>query len=114
MRLAQTLQRRIEGGTYAPGTRVPSENQLVQAFGMPRPTVVRALGLLKRDGWLEPRRGFVLLLSDGGVPLEVISRLVVHFGTAVTGEVCRKQIRPVIQTGAVVMDGILGADLQRP
>ncbi|WP_086867617.1 GntR family transcriptional regulator [Streptomyces viridochromogenes] len=58
VRLAQTLQRRIEDGTYAPGTRVPSENQLVQAFGMSRPTVVRALDLLKRDGWLESRQGF--------------------------------------------------------
>ncbi|GAA0670904.1 GntR family transcriptional regulator [Streptomyces thermocarboxydovorans] len=58
VRLAQTLQRRIEDGTYAPGTRVPSENQLVQAFGMSRPTVVRALELLKRDGWLESRQGY--------------------------------------------------------
>ncbi|MFE7170072.1 GntR family transcriptional regulator [Streptomyces sp. NPDC057616] len=58
VRLAQTLQRRIEDGTYPPGTRVPSENQLVQTFGMSRPTVVRALELLKRDGWLESRQGF--------------------------------------------------------
>ncbi|MET8247272.1 GntR family transcriptional regulator [Streptomyces sp. NPDC005202] len=58
VRLAQTIQRRIEDGTYAPGTRVPSENQLVQAFGMSRPTVVRALELLKRDGWLESRQGY--------------------------------------------------------
>ncbi|MFB7112831.1 GntR family transcriptional regulator [Streptomyces sp. NPDC056190] len=58
VRLAQTLQRRIEDGTYAPGSRVPSENQLVQAFGMSRPTVVRALDLLKRDGWLESRQGY--------------------------------------------------------
>lgn len=58
VRLAQTLQGRIEDGTYAPGTRVPSENQLVQAFGMSRPTVVRALDLLKRDGWLESRQGY--------------------------------------------------------
>ncbi|MFF9494110.1 GntR family transcriptional regulator [Streptomyces flaveolus] len=58
VRLAQTLQRRIEDGTYAPGSRVPSENQLVQAFGMSRPTVVRALELLKRDGWLESRQGY--------------------------------------------------------
>ncbi|MCX4568183.1 hypothetical protein OOK48_17800 [Streptomyces viridodiastaticus] len=34
--------------------------------------------------------------------------------TAVTEEVYRKQIRPVIQTGAVAMDGIFGADPQRP
>ncbi|WP_328781753.1 GntR family transcriptional regulator [Streptomyces canus] len=58
VRLAQTIQGRIEDGTYPPGTRVPSENQLVQAFGMSRPTVVRALELLKRDGWLESRQGF--------------------------------------------------------
>jgi GntR family transcriptional regulator len=58
VRLAQTIQGRIEDGTYAPGTRVPSENQLVQAFGMSRPTVVRALELLKRDGWLESRQGY--------------------------------------------------------
>ncbi|GHF14717.1 hypothetical protein GCM10018789_51070 [Streptomyces werraensis] len=57
---------------------------------------------------------FVSLLSDRDVPLEVISRLVGHSGTAVTEEVYRKQIRPVIQTGAVVMDGIFGADPQRP
>ncbi|MFI1481436.1 GntR family transcriptional regulator [Streptomyces sp. NPDC020747] len=58
VRLAQTLQGRIEDGTYSPGTRVPSENQLVQAFAMSRPTVVRALELLKRDGWLESRQGY--------------------------------------------------------
>lgn len=54
----------------------------------------------------EPRHSFVSLLSDSGVPLEEISRLVGHSGTAVTEEVYRKQIRPVIQTGAVVMDDI--------
>ncbi|MFD9040999.1 GntR family transcriptional regulator [Streptomyces bottropensis] len=58
VRLAQTIQRRIQDGTYPPGTRVPSENQLVQSFGMSRPTVVRALELLKRDGWLESRQGY--------------------------------------------------------
>ncbi|WP_043676710.1 GntR family transcriptional regulator [Streptomyces xylophagus] len=58
VRLAQTVQRRIEAGTYPPGTRVPSENQLVHEFGMSRPTVVRALELLKRDGWLESRQGY--------------------------------------------------------
>lgn len=58
VRLAQTLLGRIKDGTYPPGTLLPSENQLVQAFGMSRPTVVRALELLKRDGWLESRQGY--------------------------------------------------------
>jgi hypothetical protein len=55
----------------------------------------------------------VSLLSDSGVPLEGISRLVGHTGTAVTEEVYRKQIRPVIQTGAVAMDGIFKAGPKR-
>ncbi|MFC4468852.1 tyrosine recombinase XerC [Streptomyces xiangluensis] len=54
----------------------------------------------------ELRHSFVSLLSDNGVPLEEISRLVGHSSTAVTEKVYRKQIRPVIQTGAVTMDRI--------
>jgi integrase len=38
--------------------------------------------------------------------LEDISRLVGHSSTAVTELVYRKQIRPVLQKGAVVMDQI--------
>ncbi|GGX50027.1 hypothetical protein GCM10010321_78800 [Streptomyces chartreusis] len=63
---------------------------------------------ISADEWTprELRRSFVSLLSDRGVTLGEISRLVGHSGTAVTEELYRKQIRPVIQTGAVVMDGI--------
>ncbi|UQI48703.1 site-specific integrase [Streptomyces sp. HU2014] len=57
----------------------------------------------------ETRTSFVSILSDRGLPIEEISRLVGHSSTAVTDEVYRKQIRPVIQTGAVAMDEIFGA-----
>jgi integrase len=36
----------------------------------------------------------VSLLSDSGVPIEQISRLVGHADTTVTEQVYRKQIRP--------------------
>lgn len=49
------------------------------------------------------------ILSDNGLLLEEISRLVGHSSTAVAEEVYRKQIRPVIQSGATAMDGIFGA-----
>jgi integrase len=52
----------------------------------------------------ELRHSFVSLLSDAGVPVEMISQLVGHRGTSVTEIVYRHQIRPVIQTGATVMD----------
>jgi hypothetical protein len=50
--------------------------------------------------------GFVSLLSDERVPLEVISRLVGHRSTTVTETVYRKQLRPVIEGGADTMDRI--------
>ena len=56
----------------------------------------------------ELRHSFVSLLSDAGVPVEMISQLVGHRGTSVTELVYRHQIRPVIQTGATVMDELFG------
>ena len=57
----------------------------------------------------ELRHSFVSLLSDSGVPLEEISRLVGHSSTAVTELVYRKQIRPVLQQGATAMDRLFSA-----
>jgi len=44
------------------------------------------------------------------MPIEQISRLVGHSGTSVTELVYRKQIRPVIEDGAVAMDRIFRRD----
>jgi integrase len=58
------------------------------------------------DAWTprELRHSFVSLLSDSGVPIDEISRLVGHRSTVVTEIVYRRQLRPVIQSGATVMD----------
>jgi integrase len=61
----------------------------------------------------ELRHSFVSILSDNDVPLEKISRLVGHSGTAVTEAVYRKQIRPVIQDGATAMDAIFKMEPDR-
>ena len=52
----------------------------------------------------ELRHSFVSVLSDGGVIVEEIVQLVGHSGTTVTELVYWHQLRPVIQTGATVMD----------
>lgn len=62
----------------------------------------------------ELRHSFVSLLSDSGVSLEEISRLVGHSGTSVTELVYRHQIRPVLQTGAVAMDSLFGTGRESP
>jgi len=57
----------------------------------------------------ELRHSFVSLLSDARVPIESISRLVGHRSTMVTETIYRKQLRPVIEDGAEIMDRILPA-----
>jgi integrase len=54
----------------------------------------------------ELRHSFVSLMSDAGVPIEKIARLVGHTGTTTTETVYRKQIRPVVVGGAGVMDSL--------
>lgn len=51
------LQRRIEGGEYPPGSLMPSEHQLSAEFAIARPTVVRALRVLRQEGWIETQQG---------------------------------------------------------
>ena len=60
------------------------------------------------DNWkpLELRTSFVSLMSDSGVPVEEIARLVGHTSTRTTEVVYRRELRPVITTGAEVMDKI--------
>lgn len=55
--LVAELQRRIADGTYEPGALMPSEHDLVTEFGVSRPTVVRALAVLREGGWIESRQG---------------------------------------------------------
>jgi len=56
----------------------------------------------------------VSVLSDAGVPIEEIARLVGHTsGSAVTETVYRKQLRPVIEDGATVMDRVFGRRTDR-
>jgi hypothetical protein len=45
-------------------------------------------------------------MSDAGVPIEKIARIVGHTGTTTTETVYRKQIRPVVIGGAEVMDSL--------
>ena len=59
--------------------------------------VLAAAGLDSAD-WTprELRHSFVSPISDAGVPIEQIARLVGHTGTTTTETVYRKQIRPVV------------------
>lgn len=52
-----SLRERIAQGGWQPGTRLPSERELVQTFGCARMTVQRALRELEEEGLIERRQG---------------------------------------------------------
>lgn len=55
--IAARLRAQIAAGEYAAGSRVPSEHELAERFGVGRPTVRQATELLVREQVLERRRG---------------------------------------------------------
>lgn len=67
---------------------------------------------LTRSDWTprELRHSFVSLLSSEGVSLEEIADLCGHAGTTVTEKVYRRELRPVLLTGAEAMDRIFRDD----
>lgn len=52
------------------------------------------------------RHSFVALMSSSGVPVEEIARLAGHSNTRTTEVVYRRELRPVLATGAEAMDRI--------
>jgi GntR family transcriptional regulator len=55
--IATWLRDQIESGTYSPGDKVPSENELMAIFSVEQPTARHALEMLKNEGLVFARRG---------------------------------------------------------
>jgi len=68
--------------------------------------VTKAAGLGERWVPKELRTSFVSLMSHSGVSVEEIARLAGHSSSRTTETIYRRELRPVITTGAEVMDQI--------
>jgi GntR family transcriptional regulator len=55
--MADLLRGEIEHGDYAAGTRLPSEPELAQRYGVNRITVNRAVAILRAEGFVRVERG---------------------------------------------------------
>lgn len=76
--------------------------------------VCKAAGVGERWSPREMRHTFVSIMSDNDVPIEKIADLVGHTGgSRVTETIYRQVIRPVVTTGAEVMDEVFGAKPER-
>ena len=75
--------------------------------------ITKAAGL--GEDWVprELRHTFVSIMSAGGVPVEEIARVAGHKQTSTTELVYRRELRPVITTGAEVMDKVFSHQSER-
>jgi GntR family transcriptional regulator len=56
--LADDLRKRVASGEFREGMLLPSEASMCAAYGVSRPTVKRALDMLRSEGVIDARRGF--------------------------------------------------------
>jgi DNA-binding GntR family transcriptional regulator len=61
--VTQVIRDRIAAGTYRPAARVPSENDLLQEFGIARMTAHKAMKALREQGVVYTVRGMGSFVS---------------------------------------------------
>jgi len=57
LHIAEALRDEIRDGRYPVGERIPSQAKLEERFRVSRPTVQRALRVLRQDGYIDNQRG---------------------------------------------------------
>lgn len=65
--IADILQSEIADGTYAPGSTLPTEEQLAKRFGVSRPTINQAGNVLRRLGLIRVERSVGMIVRDARV-----------------------------------------------
>jgi len=71
--LADELSAQIRAGIYAPGARIPSENELAAKYALGRPTVRQATEILVRKRVLERRRGSGTFVVEATAEVDLFS-----------------------------------------
>src|SRR5688500_1952654 len=64
----RSLIQEIELGRWVAGGAIPSEHQLLQRFNVSRPTLVRSLQDLVREGYLYRRQGKGTFVAERSTP----------------------------------------------
>ena len=78
MQIVKELESRIENGLYENGTRLASEPDLAEEFGVSRGTLREALGILEKDGYLIREHGkgsFIRSKNKGFAGIERLEAL---------------------------------------
>ncbi|WP_327325610.1 GntR family transcriptional regulator [Streptomyces sp. NBC_01210] len=82
--LAARLAQAISEGEYEPGDLLPSETQLMERYGVSRPTVRSAVAELRSMGLAQSQHGRGTLVRSVALPATVIDRTVTRSGKRFT------------------------------
>ena len=96
--------------SFPPGRALPW-TRLTSGGSSGPPAKRRKIG----EDWTprELRHSFVSLMSSSGVPVEEIARLAGHSNSRTTEVVYRRELRPVLTTGAEAMDRLFQVHASR-
>lgn len=99
--VAEALRTRIMGGAYAPGTRLPSETDISDTYGVSRVTVRTAIKMLESQGLVDVRHGSGTYVCDFGgqiragvQELRSITETIEEMGFTPRMELHRRDVRP--------------------
>ncbi len=73
IQLSDLILSRIRSGTYAPGSKIPSEHKLAQACSIGRPTVRQAIDTLVRKQLLTRKRGSGTFVCEKSKEVDLFS-----------------------------------------
>jgi GntR family transcriptional repressor for pyruvate dehydrogenase complex len=116
--VAHAVGEAIRRGDHAPGSRLPSERDLAEAFGVSRPTVREAMVALEIQGFLEIRHGSGIHVtrtapkSDGGLDLDVGPFELIEARRAVEAEACALAAISITDAEIAELEGLL-AEMER-
>jgi GntR family transcriptional regulator, arabinose operon transcriptional repressor len=93
--IIESLRSDISSGRFGPGTRLPSETELIRKFGVSRMTVVKAIQQLQQEGLLIRRAGSGTYAANAaGDERLVFGLLIPEFGqTEIFEPICRGMMR---------------------
>lgn len=116
LQICDRLQLAYENGELAPGTRLPGEVHLAEAFEVSRITIRRALSKLQQEGHLQARKGVGVFVRQRPERYEVESnmRFIDGFKVAsdrVTSETLRLSRESVTFKGSKALNIPMGSEV---
>ena len=98
IQLKELLQAAIQDGTFAPGSRLPSERELAQRYTVSRMTARQALQLLAQEGLTYSRVGKGTYAREPKIPQELqaltsFTEEMAHLGMQASSRVLRAEIQ---------------------